>query len=342
MKTAIILFNLGGPDSPAAVKPFLFNLFNDRAIIGLPQPFRWLLAKLIAAKRAPTAQKIYAEMGGRSPILPNTEAQARALEAALGPGHQAFIVMSYWHPFAAATARDVAAYAPERIVLLPLYPQYSTTTTASSLAVWQREAKRQHLAEIPVTTICCYPTEPGFIAAKARLVDIAVTEAARYGTPRILFSAHGLPEKIIAAGDPYQWQAQQTAASIAAALQQPATEWLNTYQSRVGPLQWIKPATDSEIKRAGAEKRPLVVVPIAFVSEHSETLVELDIEYRHLASEHGVPFYARVPVVAVEPHFIAGLARLVREALAGDRPLRSECGGRICPEGFTKCPYSGP
>ena len=338
MKTAIILFNLGGPDSPAAVKPFLFNLFNDQAIIGLPQPFRWLLAKLISGRRAPTAQKIYAEMGGRSPILPNTEAQARALEAELGPDYRAFIAMRYWQPFTPATARAVAAYAPERIVLLPLYPQYSTTTTASSLQAWRQEAKRQKLDQTPTVTICCYPTEPGFIAAKARLVDAAVAEASQHGQPRILFSAHGLPEKIIAGGDPYQWQAEQTAAAIAAALAQPETEWLNTYQSRVGPLQWLKPATDTEIKRAGAEQRPLVVVPIAFVSEHSETLVELDIEYRHLAEEHGVPFYSRVPVVAVESGFIAGLAQLVREAGTGDRPLRSQCGKRICPAQFGKCP----
>jgi ferrochelatase len=340
-RTAIVLFNLGGPDSPAAVRPFLANLFKDRRIIGLPNPFRWLLAHLIATRRAPIAQKIYAHLGGGSPLLANTLAQAQALEAALGDGFKTFIAMRYWHPMARQAAWDVAAWKPDRIVLLPLYPQFSTTTTASSAEVWVRELKRTG-CRAPTTTLCCFPDETGFIASAARLANEAYEAASRAGTPRVLFSAHGLPEKIIARGDPYQWQCELTARALAAAMDRPDMEWLNTYQSRVGPLQWIKPATDSEIERAGREKRPLVVVPIAFVSEHSETLVELDIEYGELAKHAGVPAYERAPTVGVQPDFIAGLARLVRQAMDHPKPCLSLTGNRICPARYSGCPMETP
>ncbi len=339
MKTAIVLFNLGGPDTMDAVRPFLVNLFKDRRIIGLPNPFRFALAQLIGRKRTKTAREIYKLLGGGSPLLANTQAQAAALEAALGDGSKVFIAMRYWHPMARETAKAVAAWKPERIVLLPLYPQYSTTTTASSAAQWLGEIRRAG-CQAPTTTLCCYPTDPGFIETKARLTAAAIDEAARSGQPRVLFSAHGLPEKIIAAGDPYQWQCEQTAKAIAAAMNRPNIEWLNSYQSRVGPLKWIGPATDDEIRRAGAEQRPLVVVPIAFVSEHSETLVELDIEYGHVAKEAGVPAYHRVETASVDAAFISGLARLVRQAAAHPGRCLSQNGSRLCPDGYRNCAYS--
>jgi ferrochelatase len=335
MKTAVILFNLGGPDNQDAVKPFLINLFRDKRIIGIPNPFRWALAHLIGSRRSTTAREIYALLGGGSPLLANTEAQAAALEAQLSDS-RVFIAMRYWHPMARETAKAVADYAPDRIILLPLYPQFSTTTTASSAELWLREIKRAGCAA-PTTTLCCYPTENGFISSVAKLTQAAIIEARKTGEPRVLFSAHGLPEKIIAKGDPYQWQCEETAKAIAAHL--PGVEWLNSYQSRVGPLQWIKPATDDEIRRAGVENRPLVIVPIAFVSEHSETLVELDIEYKHVADEAGVPAYIRVPTASVEPEFIAGLAALVRQATAHPAKCLSQTGGRLCPTSFKNCAY---
>ena len=337
MKTVIVLFNLGGPDSLEAVRPFLTNLFKDKRIIGLPNPLRFILAQLIAKKREPVARIIYQNLGGKSPLLENTQAQAEALEQALGPGHKVFVAMRYWHPFAWETARQVKAFAPDRIVLLPLYPQHSTTTGTSSLEEWHKALKREQ-CQAPSTTICCYPTEAGLVSTIARMTREAYHEAAKAGIPRILFSAHGLPEKIIRGGDPYQWQCEQTAKAIAAALDLPGAEWLNSYQSRVGPLKWIGPATDDEIRRAGAEKRPLVVVPIAFVSEHSETLVELDIEYGHLAREAGVPAYVRVPTASVQPEFIEGLAGLVRKALASGNSLISGCEGICCEAKWNKCP----
>ena len=336
MKTAIILFNLGGPDGPDAVKPFLFNLFYDPAIIRLPKPLRWLVAKLISGQRAPTANKIYQQMGGRSPILPNTEAQATALEAALGPGFKCFIAMRYWHPRADVQVAAVKAWGPDRILLLPLYPQYSTTTTGSSVAEWQREAARVGLS-VPTVSLCCYPANGGFAAAVAGRVRDGL---AQFGSakPRVLFSAHGLPKKIVEAGDPYQIQVEQSVAAVLGQLAMPELDWVISYQSRVGPMEWIGPSTDAEVIRAGAEARPLLVVPIAFVSEHSETLVELDIEYRELAHHKGVPAYVRVPTVDADPNFIAGLADEARRALASGGTVCSGAGTRICAPDRVGCP----
>lgn len=342
-KTALVLFNLGGPDSLSAVQPFLKNLFSDPAIIGAPSPIRWLLARLISSRRAPIAREIYTQMGGRSPILPNTEAQARALEAELGEGYKTFICMRYWHPRAADIVKQVEAYQPDRILLLPLYPQYSTTTSGSSIKEFLDEIKTaaprlqaQLDAGLPVDKICCYPIEPGFIEAQADLIRPYLIEAAKFGTPRLLLSAHGLPEKIIAGGDPYQAQCEQTAKAIITQLNWPELDWKNTYQSRVGPLKWIGPSTEDEVEKAGHDKVPLVVVPIAFVSEHSETLVELDIEYRELALQHGVPHYGRAPTVAAHPAFIKGLANLVRGRISGD--VTHEKAEHPCSARWTKCP----
>ncbi len=339
-KIAVVLFNLGGPDSPDAVKPFLFNLFNDPAIISVPNPFRWFLAKLISGRRAPKARGIYDLIGGSSPLLANTQAQARALEAALADlgTVKCFAAMRYWHPLTEGAAMAVREFAPERVVLLPLYPQYSTTTTGSSKKAWDRAASRLGL-KIQTTSVCCYPTAPGFVNAVADLIRPHYEAAKAHGRPRILFSAHGLPKKVIDAGDPYKIQVERSAAAIVDALGIPDLDSVVCYQSRVGPLEWIKPYTEAEIERAGREKVPLVVVPVAFVSEHSETLVELDIEYREKAHEDGVPHYERVPTVGTHQSFVDGLAKIVRAAVSGPARECAEDGqGRLCPGECGKCP----
>jgi len=316
VKIAIILFNLGGPDSPEAVQPFLKNLFSDPAIISLPSFLRLPLARFISSRRAPKTQAIYDQIGGSSPILGQTEAQARALEAELGDGHEwrGYVCMRYWHPMTEAAVRSAKRFAPDRIVLLPLYPQFSTTTTDSSVKAWKAAAAAAKLA-VPTQTVCCYPDEPGFIAASVDLVKQGLAEAGS-GPTRVLFSAHGLPEKVIKRGDPYQTQVERTATAIAGAIGG-GLDWSVCYQSRVGPLKWIGPSTAAEIARAGADNRAVVLYPLAFVSEHSETLVELDITYRDLAEKSGVPVYKRVPTVGTHPSFIAGLADRVRAILAG-------------------------
>src|SRR5260221_10187093 len=310
-RTAVVLFNLGGPAPPHSVRPFLFNLFNDRAIVALPQPLRWLLAWLISGRRAAVARAIYGQIGGASPLLANTEAQARALETALGPEYRCFVAMRYWPPFRAEAVRGVKAWGPDSIVLLPLYPQYSTTTTASSLAAWHDAARREGMSA-PTAAICCYPRAAGFIAASADAIRRTLAQIPAGMGFRVLFSAHGLPKRVVRAGDPYQFQVEATVGALRAALAMPELDTAICYQSRVGPLEWIGPATDAEIARAGGAGLAVVVVPVAFVSEHSETLVELAIEYRRLAERSGVPAYHVVATVWVHEAFIAALADLVR------------------------------
>jgi ferrochelatase len=338
-KTAVILFNLGGPDSPQAIRPFLFNLFNDAAILRVPKIFRRILAWFIARRRTKIAREIYAKIGGRSPILENTQAQARALERALSDAGETrcFVAMRYWYPFVKGTVAAIEKFAPDRIVLLPLYPQFSTTTTASSLKSWRDAALKAGL-KTPATTVCCYPENEGFIHTLAATTRAAYEMAKPHGRPRILFSAHGLPEKIVKASDPYPQQCGSTVAALVRALDIPGLDYVLCYQSRVGPLKWIGPATDDEIRRAGRDKVPVVVVPVAFVSEHSETLVELDVEYHHLAERMGVPFYARIPVVGIAPEFIEGLAGIVRNALNSEQDCVSGTGSRICDASCSACP----
>jgi ferrochelatase len=312
VRIAIVLFNLGGPDSLEAVQPFLRNLFGDPAIIALPSWLRLPLARFIARRRTPKALGIYEQIGGGSPILGQTEAQARALEEALGAGNnhewRGYVCMRYWHPMTEAVIRSVQRFAPDRIVLLPLYPQFSSTTTGSSLKAWNELAT----FKASTVTIDSYPTQPGFIAASAELVRQGLAEAG-VGPKRVLFSAHGLPEKVIKTGDPYQKQVEETASAIAGGLGD--IDYTVCYQSRVGPLKWIGPSTPAEIEQAARDRVGVVLYPLSFVSEHSETLVELDIDYRRLASKAGVPAYVRVPTVGTHPLFIRGLASLVRAAL---------------------------
>ena len=340
-RVAVVLFNLGGPDSPAAVQPFLFNLFNDPAIIGLPGPIRWLLAKLLAARRVTAARAIYAHLGGASPLLANTQAQADALAELLADLGQVkvFPCMRYWRPMSDEVAARVKAFAPDEIVLLPLYPQFSTTTTASSLAAWRDAASKAGLTG-RTRSLCCYPVEPGFIAAAADVIRRAYWRAQESWPSRparVLFSAHGLPRRVIERGDPYQSHVESTAAAIAASLGVANLDWRVCYQSRVGPLEWIGPYTEDEISRAAAERIPVVVAPIAFVSEHSETLVELDIEYRRRALAAGAPHYERAATVGTHPKFIAGLAQAVRGALALPGSLSPVGGVRICAADRSGC-----
>jgi protoporphyrin/coproporphyrin ferrochelatase len=336
-RIAVVLFNLGGPDTPAAVRPFLFNLFNDPAIIRLPTPLRRLVAWSIARRRAPIARAIYDRIGGGSPLLANTEAQAGALTQALNDDAvRVFVAMRYWQTRADQTAALVARFAPTRIVLLPLYPQFSTTTTASSLLDWRRAARAAGL-DVPTHVVCCWPETAGFAQASAALIRPALRAAAAAGRPRLLFSAHGLPERVVAAGDPYPGQVERTAATVVAALNEPGLDWVLCYQSRVGRLKWIEPSTDQEVWRAGADRVPLVVCPIAFVSEHSETLVEIEIEYRHMAQQAGVPRFERVPAVGTHPDFIAALVSLVRGALSRPPSVCSSVGRRLCPAAAVGC-----
>jgi ferrochelatase len=318
------------------VRPFLENLFKDPAILQVPAILRYPLAALIARRREQLAQANYAIIGGASPLLAETQAQARALTAALkalAPADevQVFVAMRYWPPFAADAAREVAAFAPDQIVLLPLYPQFSTTTTASSLREWRKIYRGPgHSREV-----CCYPTATGLVEAHVETIrDIWIT-AGKPSNIRLLFSAHGLPQKVVKAGDPYRAQVQATAAAVAARLPELA-DWTVCFQSRVGPLKWLEPATDAEIRRAGAEGKGVLIAPIAFVSEHVETLVELDHDYARLAREAGCSPYLRAATPGVRGVFINDLAEAAIVSLAR-RDGPGPYGAWRCPAGFAKC-----
>ena len=336
-RVAIVLFNLGGPDKQEAVKPFLFNLFNDNAIIRLPQPFRFLLAKLISGSREKLAKANYALMGGGSPILPETMKQAEALEVAVAARvsnvtFKCFPAMRYWKPFTRDAAKAAEAWGATDAILLPLYPQFSTTTTASSLKAW-REA-----STLPASTICCYPAGAQFAQAHADAILKTWRDAGSPERPRLLFSAHGLPQSVVDRGDPYQWQVEQSVAAVWKLL---PSDWEMRicYQSRVGPMKWIGPSTEEEIHGAGTDGVGVIVSPIAFVSEHVETLVELDIEYGELAKRLQLPFYLRAPALGADPRFIDALADLVQRALAAPGKVQSESGGRLCPAAHGLCAH---
>jgi ferrochelatase len=341
-KVAIVLFNLGGPDRPEAIRPFLLNLFLDPAILRVPFFVRPFLARYIAGARVKGATENYALLGGKSPLLALTRDQAAALEAELPEmDAKCFIAMRYWHPFSLETAKAVKAWEPDEIVLLPLYPHYSTTTTGSSVTAWKEASVKAGLV-VKTTMLCCYPTDDAYVKATVALVRAACVKARAEMDPaiplRVLFSAHGLPETIIRNGDPYQWQVEQTVAAVMAAWGA-EIDWSICYQSRATPQKWIDPSTESEIERAAHDKTAVLVVPIAFVSEHTETLVELDVEYRDLARDLGVPGYFRVPTQNSDAGFIASLADLVRRTLQGGPGLCSHAGGRTCTDPFGDCPF---
>jgi ferrochelatase len=346
-RVAVVLFNLGGPDRPEALKPFLLNLFSDPAILRVPFFVRPILARVIARARVKPASENYALLGGKSPLLELTREQATALQAALAePAEEiearCFIAMRYWHPFSEEAARAVRDFRPDQVVLLPLYPQFSTTTTGSSLTAWREAAARVGLVAETVT-LCCYPTDDAYARATAAGVASAYA-AAREALPpdrglRVLFSAHGLPEVIVAGGDPYRFQVESTVEAVLAAWGAAAIDHAVCFQSRATPQRWIGPSTEAEIERAAHDKVAVLVVPIAFVSEHSETLVELDVEYRELADRLGVPGYFRVPAQNSETGFIAALAGLVRRAHTQGRGLCSHLGTGLCPAQHTDCPH---
>ena len=346
-RLAVVVFNLGGPDSLTAVEPFLFNLFNDPAIIRVPGFLRSFIAKRIARRRAPIAQEIYKHLGGCSPILVETIAQAKALENSLSdfPSVRVFTCMRYWNPRSKEIAIEVEKYSPDRIVLLPLYPQFSTTTSSSSINDWKLVSQNNdlNLHNVVTTTVCCYSTLQGFIDAQVELIRPYLHKASLEGPFRLILSAHGLPERIIRGGDPYAWQVENTAKAIVNQLNYENLDWILAYQSRVGPLRWIGPPTDNEIKKAGQDGIGLVLAPIAFVSEHSETLVELDIEYKKLAMENGSKCYFRSPTVGTQPVFINALAGLVRDCLkrasADSDSLLRPNKKIICPSEYVGCPH---
>ncbi len=314
-RTAVVLFNLGGPDSLDAVEPFLFNLFADPDIIKLP--LGWLtqkwVARLISRRRAPEARHNYAAIGGMSPLLENTRRQADALEQALRAhgDYDVFVCMRYWHPLSDAVVTELKQRGYRQLVLLPLYPQYSNTTTGSSVNEFRRACAR-HAYAPEMRLVREWHDHPDYLQAITDSIRSAVQKlpAPDPAGIELLFSAHGLPKKLVDRGDPYEQQIRATFEALRARLGWPRVSLC--YQSRVGPLEWLRPYIQDVIReKAAAGCRQMLVYPIAFVSDHSETLYELGIQYAELAQQAGIVHYQVVPALNEHPLLIRALADLV-------------------------------
>ncbi|MGH1404214.1 MAG: ferrochelatase [Alphaproteobacteria bacterium] len=346
-KVAVILFNLGGPDSKESIKPFLMNFFMDKNIISATLPIRFFVAKMISIRRSKReAGESYGELGDKSPLLENSQKQADALEKFLnekgdGNTYKSFVTMRYWHPMAPEIVKKVQAFGADKVILLPLYPQFSTTTTWSSLGEWKKAlSKAKYKPE--TSMVCCYPENDGFVEAAAQNIAKQHKTAINDGieNPRILFSAHGLPEKVIEGGDPYQDQCEKTAEKIALRLKEITgvqnLDWQSCYQSRVGPLKWIGPSLDEALEKAAQDKKSVIIFPHAFTQEHVETLVELDIEYKEIAENLGIHGYYRAHTVGTHTAFINGLSQLVTDHM-DKTEIAAEGGACICPDTYGKC-----
>lgn len=323
-RTAVVLLQLGGPDSLQAVEPFLYNLFCDPDIIDLPLAFlfRKLLARRISRSRAPKVQKYYRYMGGKSPILPMTLRQAAALERALRERCDARVVvaMRYWHPMAGNVVRALQEERIERVILLPLFPQFSRSTTGSSVNEWRRVCVRQGYApELHVIEEYC--EHPLYIAALVRNIRIALQRVPpdERGNVHLVFSAHGTPMKLVRSGDPYQAQIMRTYAAVVKGGGFGQSHTL-CYQSKVGPQQWLGPSLVQTVARlAGEGVSHVLVVPLAFVTDHSETLWEINHEVRHEAVRQGIRYYDMSPALNASPLFIEALTDLVRQVISKER-----------------------
>ena len=313
-KTAILLLNLGGPLQPADIKPFLVNLFSDRQIIRLgPRPLQPLIARIIAHRRAPKSMANYPRIGGGSPILQRTWEQAQALEKRLA-GEGDFLVrpcMRYWHPFAREVLLELVEAGVEQCIALPLYPHYSIATSGSSLTDLQECASA--MAQAPACTVIrSWPDQPEYIQALAKRIEegLALFPGEK---ARLLYSAHSLPQRFIDEGDPYVEELKKT---ITALEQVTGKAGELCYQSRSGPVDWLGPSTPDSIRRCAAEgARNLLMLPISFVSDHVETLVEIEMDYRELAEGLGMRF-ACTRALNDDPLFVEGLATLVLDAIA--------------------------
>jgi protoporphyrin/coproporphyrin ferrochelatase len=312
MRTAVFLMNLGGPRNLEEVEPYLLDLFSDPFVLDAPLgPLRRPLARFIARRRAPSSAEKYQLIGGRSPLVEGTEAQARALEAALGDGFGCHLAMRCGHPNTEEAVRDALAAGAERALALPLYPQWANVTTKSSLL----ELRRVWPREKPLAEVCTWHDHAGWLDALAGTVREALAKVPP-GLPRlVVFSAHGLPLSQVKKGDPYPEYVVASSRGAAERCGLAEGEWKITYQSKVGPAKWLGPDT-VEWVGANARGKAVVCVPVAFVSEHLETLYDMDILAREAAEKGGAAWFGRAPAVGARPDFVAALADLVKSALA--------------------------
>jgi len=320
-RIGVLLLNLGGPDKIEDVRPFLYNLFSDPEIIRLPvKAFQKPLAWLISTLRHKTSQANYLEIGGGSPQRKITEAQAEALATKLkdmGQDAKIYIGMRYWHPFTEEAIEQIKSDGIKELVVLPLYPQFSISTSGASFRILEEMwAEDPELKEIDYTIVPSWYKNPGYLRSMADLIDRELEKFPNPNKAHIFFSAHGVPVSYVEeAGDPYKEQIEECTRLIMETLGRTNHHTL-AYQSKVGPVEWLQPYTDDALRELGEKGiKDLAVVPISFVSEHIETLQEIDIEYREVAEEAGVENFHRVPALNVYPGFIDSLANIVVESL---------------------------
>ncbi|HUJ40186.1 MAG TPA: ferrochelatase [Candidatus Acidoferrales bacterium] len=323
-KLGVVLFQLGGPDSLESVEPFLFNLFSDPDILPIPLVgglLRKPLARRIARSRAPHVAEHYRAIGRRSPIGILTARQAAALDAALRPEFDPLVVMAmrYWHPSTEEAVAAIRAASLDQLVLLPLYPHFSYATTLSSLKEWNRCYANSNShglsSSLPVRTVGDFHRHPLYIEALVDRINSTFRHFDQSGEVHIVFSAHGIPLSLVEKGDPYPGHIKST---VEAVLERGA--WRNPhvlcFQSRVGPMKWLEPSTTATLERLGRQGvKRVLIVPLAFVTEHVETLHEINIEARELAAHAGIAQFRMMPAVGTHPRFIACLADLVRTTL---------------------------
>ena len=322
-RVGIVLLNLGGPERIQDVGPFLYNLFADPEIIRLPIPaLQKPLAWLISTLRSNKSQEAYRSIGGGSPLRRITDQQARELQSLLRQRDvdaTTYVAMRYWHPFTESAVADMKADGIDQVVVLPLYPHFSISTSGSSFRELQRLRQGdERFAQLPLRAIRSWHDHPGYLKAMAQLIEREIDACVDPSTAHVFFSAHGVPKSYVEeAGDPYQKEIESCAELIMKTLGR-ENPWTLAYQSRVGPVEWLQPYTEEALGELGEKGvKELVVVPISFVSEHIETLEEIDIEYREIATEAGVSNFRRVPALDTDPTFIASLADLVETSLAG-------------------------
>lgn len=312
---AVILFNHGYPDSLEAVKPFLFNVFYDPAFLTVSNPMRWMMARSISKQCAPKARDIYRELADNSSIHGETEKQKVKLEAYLNKlsndNFKCFAFMRYWTPLAKDILDDLKNYSPEEIIMLPLYPQYSITTTGSGLIEWNKKLAKANF-NIPFRVIKDYPESDFFIDTMADMINekLKKIDQNKY---RLLLCAQAIPKKTIEAGDPYQTQVERSVSALLKKIENENLDAVICYQRRLGPLEQIGPTTEDQIEKAAADNKNIIIIPISYVSECSETLVELDIQYKEVAAKAGIKDYIRIKTVRDSEKFIAGMSNLVME-----------------------------
>lgn len=366
---AIILFNIGGPENLNQVKKYLFNFFSDKFIIRAPYLIRKMIAFLISTTRSSKTKSIYSKIGGKSVSKENTLMQAQFLEKILNESSdeysfKTYISMSYWHPMAEKTILDLELDQKKieggfkQIIHLPLYPQFSTTSTGSSFFYWnQLLNKTKSLNEIKKKYICCYFNENSFIEAHAENLAIQFRKAlANFDQNndsngiRILFSAHSIPENLTYTdtskaknpiGDPYKVQVDITVELVIQRMKEIFSledfDYIVSYQSKIGPVKWLEPSTESEVLRCIEEKMICIIVPISFVSDNSETLYELDIEYKELFEKIGFEYFLRSDSLNLNNKFLISLKNMIYNSIDNDQKFISSNNFR-CEKKFCSCP----